>query len=82
MLRLSSRGAEGAVPPGREWSIPAMWPDMIEACGEIRRRSRLPITTGEHEYTRSGIKLLLDAGAVDVLKPDSYCDGGVTASVS
>ncbi len=63
------------------WLEEPMMPDMIAACGEIRRRSRLPIATGEHEYTRWGIKQLLDAGAADVLQPDTYWAGGITEMV-
>ena len=56
-------------------------PDMVEACAEIRRRSRVPIATGEHEYTRWGQKLLMDAGAAEVLQPDTYWAGGITEMV-
>ena len=63
------------------WLEEPMMPDMIDACGEIRRRSRVPIATGEHEYTRWGIKQLLDAGAADVLQPDTYWAGGITEMV-
>ena len=41
----------------------------------------MPIATGEHEYTRWGIKHLLDAGAADVLQPDTYWAGGITEMV-
>ena len=60
------------------WLEEPVMPDMIAAHAEIRRRSRLPIASGEHEYTRWGIKQLLDAGAVDVLQPDTYWAGGIT----
>lgn len=63
------------------WLEEPVMPDMIAAHGEIRRRSRLPIASGEHEYTRWGIKQLLDAGAVDVLQPDTYWAGGITEMV-
>ena len=33
------------------WIEEPVMPDMIDACAEIRRRSRVPIATGEHEYT-------------------------------
>lgn len=53
-------------------------PDKIDACAEIRRRSSVPTATGEHEYTRWGMKALLDAGAADLLQPDTYWAGGIT----
>ncbi|HEV2530070.1 MAG TPA: enolase C-terminal domain-like protein [Thermomicrobiales bacterium] len=64
------------------WLEEPTMPDQIEACAEARRRSApVPIATGEHEYTRWGIKQLLDAGACDVLQPDTYWAGGITEMV-
>ncbi len=63
------------------WLEEPVMPDMIGACAEIRRRSRVPIATGEHEYTRWGIKTLLDAGASEVLQPDTYWAGGISEMV-
>ena len=46
------------------WIEEPVMPDlMVEGCAEIRSRINVPIATGEHEYTRWGIKLLLDAGS-------------------
>lgn len=56
-------------------------PDRLESCAEIRRRVSFPIASGEHEYTRWGIKQLLDAGAVDVAQPDIYWAGGISELV-
>lgn len=63
------------------WLEEPTMPDMVQACADARRRSRVPIATGEHEYTRWGIKQLLDAGASDVLQPDTYWAGGITEMV-
>jgi L-rhamnonate dehydratase len=63
------------------WLEEPTMPDMIDACARARDRSRVPIATGEHEYTRWGIKQLLDAGAADVLQPDTYWAGGITEMV-
>lgn len=60
------------------WIEEPVLPDMIAACAEIRARAMAPIATGEHEYTRWGIKQLLDAEAMDVLQPDTYWAGGIT----
>jgi L-alanine-DL-glutamate epimerase-like enolase superfamily enzyme len=38
----------------------------------------VPIATGEHEYTRGGRKELMDAGAAEVLQPDTYWAGGIS----
>ncbi len=60
------------------WIEEPVLSDKIAACAEIRRRSPVPIATGEHEYTRWGLKALLDAGAADLLQPDTYWAGGIT----
>ena len=60
------------------WIEEPVLPDQIEGYAAIRRQTSIPIAGGEHEYTRWGIKLLLDAEAVDVLQPDIYWAGGIT----
>jgi L-rhamnonate dehydratase len=60
------------------WIEEPVLADKIDACAEIRRRSKVPIATGEHEYTRWGLKQLMDAGAADVLQPDIYWAGGIS----
>jgi L-rhamnonate dehydratase len=51
------------------------------ACAAIRRESPVPIATGEHQYTRWGLKELMDAGSADVLQPDIYWAGGISELV-
>lgn len=63
------------------WIEEPVLPDMIANCAEIRRRSPVPIATGEHEYTRWGIKQLLDAGACEVIQADTYWAGGISEMV-
>jgi L-alanine-DL-glutamate epimerase-like enolase superfamily enzyme len=63
------------------WLEEPVMPDLIDACAEIRRRSRVPIATGEHEYTRWGLKQLMDAGAAETLQPDTYWAGGISEMV-
>jgi L-rhamnonate dehydratase len=60
------------------WIEEPVLADKIDACAEIRRRSQVPIATGEHEYTRWGLKQLMDAHAADVLQPDIYWAGGIS----
>lgn len=61
------------------WFEEPVLADMIPQYAEIRRSVRgVSISGGEHEYTRWGIKALLDAGAVDVLQPDPTWAGGLT----
>ncbi len=63
---------------GLKWIEEPVLADKIEACAQIRHRSHVPIATGEHEYTRWGLKQLMDAGASDYLQPDTYWAGGIS----
>ncbi len=60
------------------WIEEPVLPDKIESCAELRQRIEIPVATGEHEYTRWGLKLLMDAEAADVLQPDIYWAGGIS----
>lgn len=60
------------------WIEEPVLPDFIAGYAEIRRRSPVPTSGGEHEYTRWGIKQLLDAEACDFLQPDTYWAGGIS----
>lgn len=63
------------------WIEEPVLPDKIAQYAQIRQRVSTPISGGEHEYTRWGIKQLLDAGAVDVVQADTYWAGGITEMV-
>ena len=63
------------------WIEEPVLPDKIDSCAEIREAVRIPIATGEHEYTRWGHRDLIDAGAADVLQPDIYWAGGISEVV-
>jgi L-rhamnonate dehydratase len=60
------------------WLEEPVLPDKIESYAAIRRQVSIGIAGGEHEYTRWGLKQLMDAEAVDVLQPDIYWAGGIT----
>lgn len=63
------------------WIEEPVLPDKIAQYAEIRRNVRIPISGGEHEYTRWGLKALMDAGACDVYQPDIYWCGGVSETM-
>jgi L-rhamnonate dehydratase len=63
------------------WIEEPVLPDKIEQYAEIRRNVNIPISGGEHEYTRWGLKQLMDAGACDVLQPDIYWAGGISETM-
>lgn len=60
------------------WIEEPVMPDMVQQYVEIRSQSLIPVAGGEHEYTRWGMAHLLQAGACDVLQPDTYWAGGMT----
>jgi L-alanine-DL-glutamate epimerase-like enolase superfamily enzyme len=60
------------------WIEEPVLADKIAQYAEIRAASPIPISGGEHEYTRWGVKQLLDARAVDVLQTDIYWCGGIS----
>ncbi len=63
------------------WLEEPVLPDKISQYAEIRAASVIPISGGEHEYTRYGIKELLDARAVDLMQADTYWAGGISEMV-
>lgn len=63
------------------WLEEPVLPDKIGQYAEIRAASVIPISGGEHEYTRFGIKELLDARAVDLMQADTYWAGGISEMV-
>jgi L-rhamnonate dehydratase len=60
------------------WLEEPVIPDDINGYARIRAASNIPISGGEHEFTRFGHQQLLDAGAVDILQPDLHRCGGFT----
>ena len=48
----------------------------LRGCAEVRRALGTPIAAGETEYTRYGMRDILEAQAVDVLMPDLQRIGG------
>lgn len=78
----TKRMAELAADYRPKWFEEPVMADMIPQYAEIRRAvSSVSISGGEHEYTRWGIKALLDAEAVDILQPDPTWAGGLTEMV-
>jgi len=64
------------------WFEEPVMADMIPQYAELRRAvTTVAIAGGEHEYTRWGVKALLDAGAVDVLQVDPTWAGGLTEMI-
>lgn len=59
------------VPGGVKWIEEFLPPDEYDGYARIREAvTTTMLTTGEHEYTRYGYRLLLERKTVDVLQPD------------
>jgi L-rhamnonate dehydratase len=52
--------------------------DDIDGYAEVREAAPMPISGGEHEFTRWGHEDLLEREAVDILQPDVGRVGGIT----
>jgi len=50
----------------------------LRGCAEVRASLDTPIAAGETEYTRYGMREILESGAVDVLMPDLQRIGGLS----
>lgn len=50
----------------------------LNGCAEVRASLDIPIAAGETEYTRYGMREILEANAVDVLMPDLQRIGGLS----
>lgn len=74
--RLAYAGAEF----GLRWIEEALPPDDYWGYAELRRRvpPGMWVTTGEHESTRYGFRLLLEMGCADLIQPDVNWCGGIT----
>jgi L-alanine-DL-glutamate epimerase-like enolase superfamily enzyme len=60
------------------WVEEPVIPDDVDGYAEIRESTSVPISGGEHEFTRWGHEELLERGAVDILQPDVHRCGGLT----
>ena len=67
----SSTASSGSKKPCRPMTIGAM-----RSC--VEGAARHDVTTGEHEATRWGFRLLLEMGCADILQPDVGWCGGIT----
>lgn len=67
-------------PYGLRWIEECLPPDDYWGYAELRRQKQGStwLTTGEHEATRWGFRLLAEMGCADVLQPDVMWAGGLT----
>lgn len=60
------------------WVEEPVIPDDIDGYAQVRRNVSTPISGGEHEFTRYGMRELIRREAVDILQPDVNRVGGIT----
>jgi L-rhamnonate dehydratase len=79
-LEYACRLASGASDYNLKWIEEALLPDDYWGYAELRRNvpGGMLVTTGEHEATRWGFRLLLEMGCADILQPDVGWCGGLT----
>lgn len=68
---------------GLTWLEEFLPPDDYWGYAQVRRENSTPalITTGEHEATMMGFRMLLDMGCADIIQPDVAWCGGLTELV-
>lgn len=59
------------------WLEDPIPPENVAAMREVKRRTRLPICTGENFYTRHGFRELVETQAADIICPDLAKAGGL-----
>jgi galactonate dehydratase len=55
----------------------AMRPENVQAMADMRRKTTVPIATGEMLYTKYEFRDLIAAGAADIVQPDLLLCGGI-----
>ena len=60
------------------WVEEPFLPDDLRSYARLRRESPIPVSGGEHEFSRFGFQQIIDAEAMDILQPDLRRCGGFT----
>jgi L-rhamnonate dehydratase len=79
-LTYAIRLAHAAAEYDLKWLEEALPPDDYWGYAELRRKAPagMMITTGEHEATRWGFRMLLEMECADIIQPDVNWCGGIT----
>lgn len=79
-LDYATRLAQQSAEFGLRWIEEALPPDDYWGYADLRKRvpAGMLVTTGEHEATRHGFRLLLEMQCADILQPDVGWCGGIT----
>ncbi len=79
-LNYATKLAQKAHAYGLKWVEECLSPDDYWGYAQLRRNvpKGMLVTTGEHEATRWGFRMLLEMGCCDIIQPDVNWCGGVT----
>jgi L-rhamnonate dehydratase len=79
-LNYAVRLAHFAAEYNMKWIEEALLPDDYWGYAELRKKAPpgMLVTTGEHEATRWGFRMLLEMECADILQPDVGWCGGIT----
>jgi L-rhamnonate dehydratase len=79
-LNYATRLANAAADFGLKWIEEALPPDDYWGYADLRRAvpTGMMVTTGEHESTRWGFRMLLEMECADIIQPDVGWCGGIT----
>ncbi|HEX8415213.1 MAG TPA: L-rhamnonate dehydratase [Sphingomicrobium sp.] len=79
-VEYATRLAYAAHEHGLKWIEEALSPDDYWGYAELQRNAPkgMLVTTGEHESTRWGFRMLLEMGCCDIIQPDVGWCGGLT----
>ncbi len=79
-LNYAIRLAHAAQPYGLKWIEEALLPDDYWGYAELKRNvpPGMLVSTGEHEATRWGFRMLLEMECADIVQPDVGWCGGIT----
>jgi len=82
-LNYATRLANAAKAHGLKWIEEALPPDDYWGYAALRKNvpTGMMVTTGEHEATRWGFRMLLEMGCCDIIQPDVGWCGGITELV-
>ncbi|NKF24221.1 L-rhamnonate dehydratase [Solimonas marina] len=82
-LNYAIKLAQRAHEHGLKWIEEALSPDDYWGYAELKRQAPrgMLVTTGEHEATRWGFRMLLEMGCCDIIQPDVGWCGGLTELV-
>ncbi|GAB3041739.1 enolase C-terminal domain-like protein [Spirosoma pulveris] len=69
---------KGLEPYNLRWAEELMLPDEIHNFAKLKQYTDIPLSGGEHEYTRYGFHDLLQTGALDIFQFDTNRVGGFT----